>query len=71
VEKRISISSIRGPRPSEATESPFRDEAKEFLRKKVIGKHVRISIDGSRPATGEYDAKEVATITLNDKNIGK
>lgn len=70
VEKRINLSSVRGPRPSEAAESPFRDEAKEFLRKKVIGKHVRMSIDGSRPATGEYDAKEVATITLNDKNVG-
>lgn len=40
------------------------------MRKRVIGKHIRLSIDGSRPATGEYDAKEVATIVLNDKNIG-
>jgi staphylococcal nuclease domain-containing protein 1 len=70
VEKRINLSSIRGPRQTEASESPFRDEAKEFLRKKIIGKNVRLSIDGNRPATEEYDAKEVATITLNDKNIG-
>ncbi|KAM3080754.1 hypothetical protein ACMFMG_005684 [Clarireedia jacksonii] len=70
VEKRINISSIRGPRPTEPSEAPFRDEAKEFLRKRLIGKHVRISIDGSRPGTEEYDAKEVATVTLNDKNIG-
>lgn len=69
VEKRINLSSIRGPRQTEASESPFRDEAKEFLRKKIIGKNVRLSIDGTRPATEEYDAKEVATITLNDKNI--
>ncbi|KAA8572382.1 hypothetical protein EYC84_003004 [Monilinia fructicola] len=70
VEKRINISSIRGPRPTEPSESPFRDEAKEFLRKRLIGKHVRISIDGSRPGTEDYDAKEVATVTFNDKNIG-
>jgi len=70
VEKRINLSSVRGPRPTEPSEAPFRDEAKEFLRKRLIGKHVRMSIDGSRPATEEYDAKEVATITLNDKNIG-
>jgi staphylococcal nuclease domain-containing protein 1 len=73
-EKRINLSSVRGPRPSDQAEAPFRDEAKEFLRKKIIGKHVRMSIDGSRAATEEYDAKEVATITLNeksgDKNIG-
>ncbi|CAL3970936.1 unnamed protein product [Diplocarpon coronariae] len=69
-EKRINLSSIRGPRPTDSAEAPFRDEAKEFLRKKMIGKHVRLSIDGTRPATEEYDAKEVATIMLNEKNIG-
>lgn len=69
-EKRINISSVRGPRQGEAAEAPFRDEAKEFLRKRLIGKHVKLSIDGSRPATGEYDAKDVATVTYNDKNIG-
>ncbi|KAI1001930.1 Nuclease domain-containing protein 1 [Podosphaera aphanis] len=69
-EKRISLSSVRGPRPTDPAESPFRDEAKEFLRKRTIGKNVRLSIDGSRPATDEYDAKEVATVTLNDKNLG-
>jgi staphylococcal nuclease domain-containing protein 1 len=70
VEKRVSISSVRGPRQGDLSEAPFRDEAKEFLRKRVIGKHVKLSIDGSRPATGEYDAKEVATVIEKDKNIG-
>lgn len=74
-EKRINISSIRGPRQNESTEAPFRDEAKEYLRKRLIGKRVRVSIDGSRAAVvadnGEsYDAKDVATITMGDKNIG-
>ncbi|KHJ31295.1 putative transcription factor [Erysiphe necator] len=70
VEKRISLSSIRGPRPTDPAESPFRDEAKEFLRKRLIGKNIRMSIDGSRPATDEYNSKDVATVTLNNKNIG-
>ncbi|KAH8816895.1 hypothetical protein F5884DRAFT_238926 [Xylogone sp. PMI_703] len=69
-EKRISLSSVRGPRPSEPAEAAFRDEAKEFLRKKIIGKKVRLSIDGSRPATEEYEARDVATVTYGDKNIG-
>jgi len=69
-EKRINISSVRGPRQNEPSEAPYRDAAKEFLRKKVIGKHVRMSIDGSRPAADGYDAREVATIILNDVNIG-
>ncbi|KAH6630329.1 hypothetical protein B0J18DRAFT_463198 [Chaetomium sp. MPI-SDFR-AT-0129] len=69
-EKRISISSVRGPRAGEASEAPFRDEAKEFLRKKLIGKHVRVQVDGTKPASDDFEAREVATITQNGKNIG-
>ena len=70
VEKRISLSSVRGPRAGESTEAPFRDEAKEFLRKKLIGKHVRVTVDGSKPANDDFEARDVATITQNGKNIG-
>ncbi|KAG5919012.1 hypothetical protein E4U53_004034 [Claviceps sorghi] len=68
-EKRISFSSIRGPRTTEPSESPFRDEAKEFVRQKLIGKHVKISIDGKKPASEGFEAKEVATVTEKGKNI--
>ncbi|EWG38834.1 hypothetical protein FVEG_01939 [Fusarium verticillioides 7600] len=68
-EKRINISSVRGPRTTEPSESPFREEAKEFLRQKLIGKHVRISIDGNKPATEGYEAREVATVTEKNTNI--
>lgn len=69
-EKRISLSSVRGPRAGEPSEAPFREEAKEFLRKKLIGKHVRITIDGSKAATDEFEARDVATVALNGKNVG-
>ncbi|PHH77308.1 hypothetical protein CDD82_3574 [Ophiocordyceps australis] len=69
-EKRINISSIRGPRAGDASESPFRDEAKEFLRQKLIGKHIKISIDGTKPAADGFDAREVATVTEKGKNVG-
>ncbi|KAK2020956.1 tudor domain-containing protein [Colletotrichum zoysiae] len=69
-EKRINFSSVRGPRNNEASEAPYKDEAKEFLRKKIIGKHVRISIDGSKPAADGFEAREVATVTEKGKNIG-
>ncbi|ERT00206.1 hypothetical protein HMPREF1624_03577 [Sporothrix schenckii ATCC 58251] len=68
-EKRVQLSSIRGPRTNEASEAPFREEAKEFLRKKIIGKHVRVTVDGSRPASEGFEAKDVATVTQNGKNI--
>lgn len=69
-EKRVSFSSVRGPRVGEPSEAPFRDDAKEFLRKRLIGKHVRISVDGTRPATDEFEARDVATVTHGGKNIG-
>lgn len=69
-EKRISFSSIRGPRTNEPSESPFRDEAKEFLRSKLIGKHVKVSVDGTKPASEGFDAREVASVTEKGKNIG-
>ncbi|KAI0453326.1 putative transcription factor [Xylaria acuta] len=68
-EKRISLSSVRGPRAGEPSEAPFRDEAKEYLRKKLIGKHVKVSVDGSKPATEEFEARDVATVTEKGKNI--
>ncbi|CAK7270335.1 hypothetical protein SEPCBS119000_004039 [Sporothrix epigloea] len=68
-EKRVQLSSIRGPRVNEASESAFREEAKEFLRKKLIGKHAHMTVDGSRVASEGFEAKDVATITQNGKNI--
>lgn len=69
-EKRINFSSVRGPRTNESTEAPWKDEAKEFLRKKLIGKHVKVTIDGSKPATEGFEARDVATVTQNGKNVG-
>ncbi|RBQ83137.1 hypothetical protein VDGD_02629 [Verticillium dahliae] len=69
-EKRINFSSIRGPRAGEPTEAPYRDEAKEFLRKKVIAKHVRVSIDGHKAAADGFEARDVATVTEKNQNIG-
>ncbi|KAI1748640.1 putative transcription factor [Xylaria castorea] len=68
-EKRISLSSVRGPRAGEPSEAPFRDEAKEYLRKKLIGKHAKVSVDGSKPATEDFEARDVATVTEKGKNI--
>jgi staphylococcal nuclease domain-containing protein 1 len=69
-EKRISFSSIRGPRTNEASEAPFREDAKEYLRSRLIGKHVRVSIDGTKPANEGFEAKDVATVTDKGKNVG-
>ena len=68
-EKRINLSSVRQPKPSDPKQAPFAAEAREFLRKKLIGKHVKVRIDGKRPATEGFDEREVATVTQNSTNV--
>lgn len=68
-ERRINLSSIRQPKPTDPKQSPFGAEAKEFLRKRLIGKHVKMTIDGKRPATEGYDEREMATVESNNKNV--
>ncbi|EME45048.1 hypothetical protein DOTSEDRAFT_170194 [Dothistroma septosporum NZE10] len=68
-EKRINLSSVRQPKPTDLKQSPFSAEAKEFLRKRLIGKHVKVKIDGKRPATDGYDEREMATVTQNNHNV--
>ena len=67
-EKQISLSSIRGPRAKEPSEGPFRDEAKEYLRKKLIGKHVKVHVDFIRPRDGEFEERECATVRFGNQN---
>ena len=68
-ERRINLSSVRQPKPTDPKQSPFGPEAKEFLRKRLIGKHVKVTIDGKRPATEGYDEREMATVSNNNKNV--
>ncbi|SPN99950.1 probable 100 kDa protein P100 [Cephalotrichum gorgonifer] len=70
VEKRVSITSVRGPRTTEQSEAPFRDEAKEYLRKRLIGKHVNLTVDGAKAANDGFEARDVATVTEKGKNVG-
>lgn len=68
-EKKISLSSVRQPKPSDPKQAPFAAEAKEFLRKKVIGKHVKVTVNGKKPATEGYEEREVATVIQGNTNI--
>ncbi|KAL8945044.1 MAG: hypothetical protein Q9216_000028 [Gyalolechia sp. 2 TL-2023] len=68
-EKTVQLSSIRGPKPKDEKQGPFEAEAKEFLRKKLIGKHIRATTDGVKPPSDGYGEREVATIIANNKNV--
>ncbi|CAG8525062.1 10315_t:CDS:10 [Gigaspora margarita] len=68
VEKKVQLSSIRQPKPKDPKVPEYNFEAKEFLRKKLIGKTVRVIIDYQKPASDGYEAKECATIKIGDFN---
>jgi staphylococcal nuclease domain-containing protein 1 len=69
-ERRINLSSVRQPKPSDPKQAPWQAEAKEFLRKRAIGKHVKFQINGKRAATEGFEEREMATVTLAGKNVG-
>lgn len=68
-EKRVSLSSVRQPKPTDPKQAPFQAEAKEFLRKKLIGKHVRVTVDGKKAATEGFEERDVVTIMANNRNM--
>ncbi|KAJ9612208.1 hypothetical protein H2200_003805 [Cladophialophora chaetospira] len=68
-ERKVTLSSIRQPKPSDPKQAPFGADSKEFVRKRLIGKHVKVSIDGKKPASEGFEEREVATISVGGKNI--
>lgn len=43
---------------------PWMYEAREFLRKKLIGKRVEVNVDYIQPASPNYPEKTCCTVTI-------
>jgi staphylococcal nuclease domain-containing protein 1 len=84
--KKIFLASVRPPRqeaaPAEDSKGrrgrprplydvPYMFEAREFLRKKVIGKKVNVTVDYIQPKTDDYPEKTCCTVTINNINIAE
>ncbi|KAL1745690.1 hypothetical protein HDZ31DRAFT_62896 [Schizophyllum fasciatum] len=67
-ERRVQLSSTRGPKPSDPRQAPYAQEAKEFLRKKLVGKQVKVTVDFIRPKEGDFDERECVTIRYGNQN---
>ncbi|KAA1070910.1 hypothetical protein PGTUg99_000500 [Puccinia graminis f. sp. tritici] len=63
-ERKVQLSSIRQPRPTDPKFGGLASDARELLRRRLIGKQVHVSIDYVRPKEGDYEAKECVTIKL-------
>merc|ERR1711963_1284685 len=88
--KKIHLASIRPPRLPDGEERPkvsgsqfrplydipFMFEAREFLRKKLIGQNVQITVDYIQPANtsasgGEFPEKTCCTVTIGGVNVAE
>ncbi|KAG2043573.1 transcription factor [Suillus americanus] len=67
-ERRLQLSSTKGPKLADPKQAYYAQEAREFLRKKLVGKHVKVTIDFIRPRDGEYEERECATIRYGGQN---
>jgi hypothetical protein len=56
-------------RMSDSKQAYYAHEAREFLRKKLIGKHVKVQVDFVRPREGEYEERESATVRVGSQNV--
>ena len=74
LERRIYLSSVRGPRLRRRGKSDgYAYEAREYIRKQVIGKTVHVALDYIRepPEDSQYtELREYATVFVNDRNVG-
>jgi len=84
--KKIFLSSIRPPRAADFKDNlpkasnpktsplydtPYLFEAREFLRKKVIGKKVNCTVDYIQPKSDDYPEKVCCTVMLGDTNVAE
>ncbi|GAB5593132.1 hypothetical protein Unana1_08032 [Umbelopsis nana] len=82
VEKKIQFASIKqaprgagstvpsaGSKSKDIKEVGYQFEAREYLRKRLIGKQVHVTIDYIKPAQDGFEEKECATVKIGDSNI--
>ncbi|PIK48262.1 putative nuclease domain-containing protein 1 [Apostichopus japonicus] len=83
--RRINLASIRPPRLGPFGDDqpknerrirplydiPYMFEAREFLRRKLIGKKVSVTVDYIKPASDGYPEKTCATVYVGDINVGE
>jgi len=79
--RKVHLASIRPPRLAEGADRPnnFRAlydiphmfEAREFLRKKLIGHNVQVIVDYVQPANESFPEKTCATVMAGDVNVAE
>jgi len=66
-ERRIQLSSIRQALIKDPKQAGYANEAREFIRKRLIGKTVQVQIDYIKPKEGDFDERTYATVRSGGK----
>jgi staphylococcal nuclease domain-containing protein 1 len=83
--RKVHLSSIRPPRLAENKDEPkarpagfrplydipFMFDAREFLRKKLIGQSVNVNVDYIQPANNNFPEKLCCTVTIGGVNVAE
>jgi staphylococcal nuclease domain-containing protein 1 len=66
-------SSVPGPgsKSKDIKEIGYQFEAREYLRKRLVGRQVHVIIDYVKPAQDGFEEKHCATIKIGDSNIAQ
>lgn len=67
----VQLAYLRGSRQSDEKTAAFVSQAREFVRRKVIGKQVECSVEFVRPATEQYQERQMVTIAHGSKNLSQ
>lgn len=68
----VQLISLRAPRMSDPSTAPFAQAAKEYVRHKLIGKHVDATVESIREGNEQFDERPLVTIRTSDgKNINE
>jgi staphylococcal nuclease domain-containing protein 1 len=73
-EMKVQLSSVRGPKRAknaQQVEVGYYLDAIEFLRSRLIGETVTVTIDYVKPQEGEYEERTCVTIMKGTQNIGE
>ena len=71
-ETKVALSSYRQPRLKDAKESYYHQEAREYLRSKLIGQTVQVSMEYTKPASSDgFDERHCGTINMGTLNVAE
>lgn len=79
-ERRLQLASIKQPPKEQLAKDPkskeihergYQWDAREYLRKRAIGKNVHVSIDYTKPSSEGFDEKDCATVKVGSANLAE